>query len=47
MPVSGKLFIGAEQVATATGRTPDSVRNILARALNQLATELERGEVRG
>ena len=33
-----------EQVATATGRTPDSVRNILARALNQLASELERDE---
>jgi RNA polymerase sigma factor (sigma-70 family) len=28
------------QIATATGRTPDAVRNILARALNKLAVLL-------
>src|SRR5690606_38362134 len=33
-----------EQIATATGRSVDSVRNILARALNKLASLLEEEE---
>ena len=32
------------QIAATTGRSEDSVRNILARALNKLATQLEDGD---